>query len=352
MSCTTVVAVPAQGPRGPQGIQGIQGLTGLRGFAGPQGEQGIQGIVGLTGAGYYCTSASRQVLVDSGELEFFVQYGLAYTPGARVRIYTTIHDAFMEGHVVSYDSVYGTLVVDILMKLGEIIAPEADPPNSATDWSINVTGIPGLNPLGGIGGMAYQEPNAVAISGGFITGISNPVQPYDVANKNYVDANKGATLRVSDVPPAVTGQVDNTLFWETDTGLLYILYNDGTSRQWVIACPQPDTSLYLQIAAPYSAGTTGIATPNFANALDMTWTLNSATSTLNNPGNMRPGQKGIFYLKQDGTGNRKITTWGSVYKFPSGTKPLLSTPANALDTINYNVLDVNTIVCRFDKGFA
>lgn len=350
MSCTTVVAVPAQGPRGPQGIQGIQGPTGLRGFAGPQGEQGVQGNRGNTGAGYYCTSNSPNVLVDSGELEFFVATGLAYTAGARVRIYTTIHDAYMEGHVVSYSSVYGTLIVDMLMKAGAIDNPSSTPPNSADDWTINITGIPGLNPLGGIGGMAYQEPNAVSISGGFITGMTTPVQPSDVATKNYVDVNKGAVLRVSDVPP--TGLPDNALWWETDTGLLYLRYNDGTSTQWVIACPQPDTSLYLQIAAPYSAGITGIANPDFALALDMVWTLNSNTSTLNTPNNLRPGQKGVFYLKQDGTGNRKITVYGSVYKFVGGTKPLLSTAANALDAIYYNVLDVSTVLCRFSAGFA
>lgn len=350
MSCTTVVAVPAQGPRGPQGIQGIQGPVGTRGYAGPKGEQGI-GITGPMGPGYYASSPTPQILVDSGELEFFVQpYGLAYTAGARVRMYTATHDAFMEGHVVSYNGVYGALVVDILMKLGEIVDPDSDPIHSANDWTINITGIPGLNPLGGIGGMAYQEPNAVSISGGFITGMTTPVQPSDVATKNYVDTTRGVTLKVSDVAP--TGLGDGSLWWENDSGLLYVRYNDGTSTQWVIACPQPDTSLFLQIAAPYSAGITGIASPDFGNALDMVWTLNSTTSTLNNPGNLRPGQKGIFYLKQDGTGNKKITTWGSVYKFPGGTKPTLSTAANALDTINYSVLDVSTVVCRFDAAFA
>lgn len=48
---------------------------------------------------------------------------------------------------------------------------------------------------------------------------------------------------VSDTPPA--GLPNNVLWWESDTGLLYIRYNDGDSSQWVIACPQPDTTAFV-----------------------------------------------------------------------------------------------------------
>ena len=84
----------------------------------------------------------------------------------------------------------------------------------------------------------------------------------------------------------------------------------------------------------------------------MAWTINSNTATLNNPANMRPGQKGAFYLFQDGTGNRLITTWGNKYKFPGGIKPTLSTAAGAMDVINYTVYDANTLACTFAAGFA
>ena len=48
---------------------------------------------------------------------------------------------------------------------------------------------------------------------------------------------------VSDTPPV--GAADNSLWWESSLdggGLLYIRYNDGSSSQWVIACPQADAS--------------------------------------------------------------------------------------------------------------
>jgi hypothetical protein len=50
----------------------------------------------------------------------------------------------------------------------------------------------------------------------------------------------GATVLVSDTPP--TGAPTNALWWESDTGLLYINYYDGNSTQWVMttyAVPGP-----------------------------------------------------------------------------------------------------------------
>ncbi len=41
----------------------------------------------------------------------------------------------------------------------------------------------------------------------------------------------GASVLVSDNPPA--GARDSSLWWESDTGILYIKYNDGDSSQWV-----------------------------------------------------------------------------------------------------------------------
>jgi len=91
----------------------------------------------------------------------------------------------------------------------------------------------------------------VAKAGDTMTGLlvlpaAPPTLATHATNKDYVDnalANKSSVI-VSDTPPA--GAIDNTLWWESDTGLLYVRYNDGSSVQWTIACPQPDTSLFVQ----------------------------------------------------------------------------------------------------------
>ena len=41
-----------------------------------------------------------------------------------------------------------------------------------------------------------------------------------------------ANTIVSDTAPAMGNHPDGTLWWDSGTGLMYVLYNDGTTRQW------------------------------------------------------------------------------------------------------------------------
>jgi hypothetical protein len=41
----------------------------------------------------------------------------------------------------------------------------------------------------------------------------------------------GSAIIVSDTPPA--GPVDNQQWWESDTGITWLYYNDGNTKQWV-----------------------------------------------------------------------------------------------------------------------
>lgn len=54
--------------------------------------------------------------------------------------------------------------------------------------------------------------------------------------------------------------------------------------------------------------------------------------TLSNPTNLVAGASYILIVKQDATGSRTLS-YGTAYKFSSGTKPTLSTGANAVDII-------------------
>ncbi len=42
-----------------------------------------------------------------------------------------------------------------------------------------------------------------------------------------------ANTIVSDTEPVLGNHPDGTLWWDSGTGLMYVLYNDVTSRQWV-----------------------------------------------------------------------------------------------------------------------
>jgi len=60
---------------------------------------------------------------------------------------------------------------------------------------------------------------------------------YDDGNtQQWVQTNAGggkiaSNIHVGDNPPA--SPVENDLWWESDTGTLYIYYNDGNSTQWI-----------------------------------------------------------------------------------------------------------------------
>jgi len=45
----------------------------------------------------------------------------------------------------------------------------------------------------------------------------------------------GASVTIGDTPPPTPGVGD--LWWESDTGIMFVWYNDGTSTQWVQATP-------------------------------------------------------------------------------------------------------------------
>jgi len=45
-------------------------------------------------------------------------------------------------------------------------------------------------------------------------------------------AANGPNVLVQPTAPNITLYLDNTMWWNSTNGLMYILYNDGTSRQW------------------------------------------------------------------------------------------------------------------------
>ena len=93
-------------------------------------------------------------------------------------------------------------------------------------------------------------------------------------------------------------------------------------------------------------------TLDFNTGIDFVWTIGAVGRTLANPNNIKTGQKGLLYLVQDATGNRTITTWGTVFKFPGGVKPTLSTAGNAVDVLSYAVKSGTEIECFFSRGMA
>ena len=84
----------------------------------------------------------------------------------------------------------------------------------------------------------------------FLDAVSDG-KTYGRKNGTWVEAGGGASVLVSDTPPV--GAPDNSLWFESDTGLIYIRYNDGDSTQWVVTPPGVSASSIGAVA--YTAQT-------------------------------------------------------------------------------------------------
>jgi hypothetical protein len=83
-------------------------------------------------------------------------------------------------------------------------------------------------------------------------------------------------------------------------------------------------------------------------AVDMSTFLNASVTlggnrTLGNPTNTKVGQTGYIKIVQDATGSRTLA-YGSNWEFGGGIAPVLTTTANAVDILFYQVLSSTSIL--------
>lgn len=104
-------------------------------------------------------------------------------------------------------------------------------------------------------------------------------------------------------------------------------------------------SKYVSIAVASSAVSIDFSTGN-----NFTTTLDGNVS-ISNPTNKQPGQSGIIYVVQDGTGSRTVS-FGTDWKFPDGTTPTFSTSANAVDALVYNIRTSSAITTFFVSNIS
>lgn len=90
---------------------------------------------------------------------------------------------------------------------------------------------------------------------------------------------------------------------------------------------------------------------------DMSTTLNDVSVTLGGnrtlgaPTNVKVGQKGVLRVVQDGTGGRTLT-FNSVFKFPGGTAPTLTTASGSVDRVYYHAISSSRFECTSILDFS
>lgn len=116
-------------------------------------------------------------------------------------------------------------------------------------------------------------------------------------------------------------------------------YLAGTASELV----QSGTIYQTETTTTFGATTT-FDFSTFINT-NVTLTANITTQTLSN---VIAGKAGTITFTQDATGSR-TTVWNSIFKFPSGATPTLTTAANAVDVLSYSCRSATFCVASMMK---
>jgi hypothetical protein len=93
-------------------------------------------------------------------------------------------------------------------------------------------------------------------------------------------------------------------------------------------------------------------TPNFDTYQNFSVTLGGNRILANPSSTLVPGQAGVIFITQDGTGSRTLA-YGTYWDFAGGgTAPTLSTTAGAVDALYYYVRTTTSIFAKLETGYS
>ena len=190
--------------------------------------------------------------------------------------------------------------------------------NSNTNITTNISAITSINTVVAAVS-ALTSVNKVAI-----TSINTVV----AAVSALTSVNKAAITSINSAITSINAGTFNTLTVTTSAsigGTLAI----GTSAIKMLTINGPALSVVVSLTDATSITSDFDVGQNFALTL-------ADNRTLAAPTNLDSGQVGSIFITQDGTGSRTLA-FNTVWKFPGGTVPTLSTTAGAVDRIDYIV---------------
>lgn len=297
-----------QGPEGPAGPQGLTGAPGATGSQGPAGATGPQGPAGPTGA----AGPQGPAGADGQDGTGISLQGTIGTVGPPSFNGTSNGDVYIDtnGDGWAWDGSSWTNV-------GAIQGPQGPAGPAGAAGAAGADGADGA-----------QGPQ----------GPEGPQGPAGPAGAQGLQGPAGQGVPTGGSSDQVLSKIDGTDY----------------NTQWT-------TPVKLDAAQSFTAAQRGSVdtlndgstiTPDFAVANNFVVVLGGTGRTLANPSNLTPGQSGVIVIKQDGTGSRTITTYGSNFKFAGGTAPTLTSDANAIDVLSYFVISATEIVATLGADFS
>lgn len=256
----------APGPEGPEGPEGPAGDPGIPGPEGPEGPQGDPGPTGATGSqgpqGNPGTAGATGPQGPQGDPGPAGPTGPAGSPDTAAQVLAKL---------ITVDGAGSNLDADLL-----------DGQSGAYYLALaNATGTISDAQHGNRGGGALHAA-ATAAAAGFMTDAPSNGSEYVRKNAAWSPVTIPPGTTISDTPPS--SPQNGALWWESDSGFLYIYFNDGTSSQWV----QVNNPNGGNVVGPASATDNAIArydatTGKFIQ--DSPATVNDA-GDINTPGNL------------------------------------------------------------------
>jgi hypothetical protein len=238
--------------------------------------------------------------------------------------------------------------------LAAVAGVQADIPTVA-GISANVTTVAGLSAeVAALGPIAGDITTAAAN----VADITNFADVYlGAASSNPATRADSSALQAGDL---YFNTVSDALFvydgaaWQAaalDAGSFVVVANIATDAQLRAATTgKVVDALVIRTARAVATLTDGATiTPDMNAGPNFTVTL-GGNRTLENPTNQAAGQAGFIRVIQDGTGSRTLS-YGTNWKFAGGA-PTLSTAANSVDVIAYEVIASGTILATFAGEFS
>ena len=190
--------------------------------------------------------------------------------------------------------------------------------------------------------------------GATVSGVGADFHSYSTSSNSSLSLPQGTTVN----RPSCGGSTQGAIRFNTTNDLFEGCLSSGSwanvAMGSVLSTSVVNTFTAGQVVTPVAVSiSTSTFTPNlsFSNNFTITLVHAACPCTIANPPSVPPGQSGMIFLYQSGSGNDTIGTWGSDYVFSGGSAPTLSTGANALNILSYVTLPSGQIAINPSLNF-